>query len=83
MIQPKFFKFGHFRRLYSHFKPTHFTKNHEWISSGPEGTDKFTARIGITEYSQKALGDIVFVELPKAGSLYHKDGNVLSCTKML
>ncbi len=74
MLQPKLFKFGHLTRLYSHFKPSYFTKNHEWLSTGQEGKGTFIARVGITDYSQRALGDIVFVELPKVGSLYHKDG---------
>ena len=45
--------------------PTDFkyTKEHEWIKS-----DGQTAAIGITSYAQDSLGDIVFVELPKAGS---------------
>ncbi len=45
--------------------PTQFkyTKEHEWIN--PEGK---TATIGITDYAQQSLGDIVFVELPKPGS---------------
>lgn len=39
-----------------------YTKEHEWISvSGTIGT------IGITDYAQNTLGDIVFVELPKVG----------------
>jgi glycine cleavage system H protein len=39
-----------------------YTKNHEWIR-----VDESTATIGITDYAQKELGDIVFVELPKPG----------------
>ena len=39
-----------------------FTKDHEWISL--EGD---LARIGITDYAQEQLGDVVFVELPEAG----------------
>ena len=39
-----------------------FTKDHEWISvDGTVGT------VGITDYAQHALGDIVFVEVPEAG----------------
>lgn len=39
-----------------------YTKEHEWISvSGNIGT------VGITDYAQSTLGDIVFVELPKVG----------------
>jgi glycine cleavage system H protein len=40
-----------------------YTKDHEWIKlDGPVGT------IGITDYAQAELGDVVFVELPKAGT---------------
>jgi glycine cleavage system H protein len=45
-----------------------YTKEHEWIHV--EGT---TAKIGITDYAQNSLGDIVFVELPKVGSSLEKD----------
>jgi glycine cleavage system H protein len=39
-----------------------YTKEHEWIDvSGATGT------VGITDYAQSTLGDIVFVELPKVG----------------
>jgi glycine cleavage system H protein len=39
-----------------------YTKDHEWISvSGNRG------RVGITDYAQKQLGDVVFVELPDMG----------------
>jgi glycine cleavage system H protein len=40
-----------------------FTKEHEWIEV--EGK---TGKIGITDYAQNSLGDIVFVEVPKVGS---------------
>lgn len=41
-----------------------YTKEHEWI-------EEITAtkfRIGITDYAQSALGDIVYIQLPKSGS---------------
>jgi len=39
-----------------------YTKEHEWISvEGTSGT------VGITDYAQSSLGDIVFVDLPKVG----------------
>ena len=41
-----------------------YTKEHEWIHV--EGADKAT--IGITDYAQHELGDVVFVELPKPGT---------------
>ena len=41
---------------------TRFTKDHEWISlAGDVGT------IGITDYAQGQLGDVVFVDLPEIG----------------
>jgi glycine cleavage system H protein len=45
--------------------PTDFkyTKEHEWIK--PDGN---SAVVGITHHAQEALGDIVFVELPKSGA---------------
>ena len=39
-----------------------YTKDHEWIKV--TGT---TGRVGITNYAQKQLGDVVFVELPEPG----------------
>ena len=40
-----------------------YSKEHEWVR-----LDGDTATIGITEHAQNALGDIVYVELPKVGS---------------
>lgn len=39
-----------------------FTKDHEWIK-----LDGDVATVGITDYAQNALGDVVFVEVPDAG----------------
>ena len=39
-----------------------YTKSHEWLNA--EGTN---GSVGITDYAQDSLGDIVFVELPKVG----------------
>ena len=44
-----------------------FTKNHEWARA--EDND---VRVGISDYAQDQLGDIVFVELPQVGSTYDK-----------
>ena len=39
-----------------------YTKDHEWVRvNGAE------ARVGITEYAQKQLGDVVYLELPEVG----------------
>ena len=40
-----------------------YTKEHEWLK-----LDGKTGAIGITDYAQNSLGDIVFVELPKVGA---------------
>jgi glycine cleavage system H protein len=40
-----------------------YSKEHEWVK--PDGD---TARIGITDYAQEQLGDVVYVDLPEAGS---------------
>ncbi|PTQ09971.1 glycine cleavage system protein H [Sphingomonas oleivorans] len=45
----------------------YFTKDHEWISV--EGT---SATVGITDYAQSQLGDVVFVEVPAAGTAVEK-----------
>ncbi|KAF8609447.1 hypothetical protein BDV93DRAFT_144275 [Ceratobasidium sp. AG-I] len=42
-----------------------FTKDHEWISYD---SDSKLGTISITDYAQKQLGDVVFVELPSVGS---------------
>ena len=40
----------------------HYTEEHEWVSIAGD-----TATIGITDYAQSQLGDVVFIELPKVG----------------
>jgi glycine cleavage system H protein len=40
-----------------------FTKDHEWVRA--EGD---TATVGISEYAQEQLGDVVFIELPNVGA---------------
>ena len=48
-----------------------YTKDHEWVSVlGGQG------RIGITDYAQKQLGDIVYLELPEVGRTF-KQGDVV------
>lgn len=42
-----------------------YTAEHEWVA---EPTENGTVRVGITDYAQKALGDIVFVQLPEPGT---------------
>jgi glycine cleavage system H protein len=40
-----------------------YTKDHEWALDQQDGT----IRVGITDYAQDALGDVVFVDLPRVG----------------
>ena len=48
-----------------------FTKDHEWISvDGDVGT------VGITDYAQQQLGDVVYVELPETGRSLSKGDQV-------
>ena len=46
-----------------------YTKDHEWINIHDDGT----ATIGITDFAQGELGDIVFVELNEIGDLSEKE----------
>ena len=46
---------------------THYTKDHEWIA--PKGAE---ATVGISNYAQEQLGDVVFVELPAIGKKLKK-----------
>ncbi|MFL6657490.1 MAG: glycine cleavage system protein GcvH [Massilia sp.] len=43
-----------------------YTESHEWVRAEADGS----VTVGITEYAQDALGDIVFVELPKVGKSF-------------
>lgn len=45
----------------------YFTDEHEWID-----LEGYTATVGITDYAQGQLGDIVFVELPDVGAMVEK-----------
>ena len=55
-----------------------FTKDHEWIRIEGE-----TAVVGITDYAQQQLGDVVFVELPDVGKALErgKDAAVVESVK--
>lgn len=47
----------------------YFSKEHEWVQDNGDGT----VTIGISNYAQDALGDIVFVELPEVGEEVEQD----------
>lgn len=50
--------------------PRYFTDEHEWID-----VEDDAATVGITDYAQEQLGDIVFVELPASGTALEKGGD--------
>jgi glycine cleavage system H protein len=50
-----------------------YTAEHEWVRTTGEGN---TVRIGITDYAQQALGDVVYVSLPEAGASVEKGAAV-------
>ncbi|HLU53768.1 MAG TPA: glycine cleavage system protein GcvH [Acidimicrobiia bacterium] len=49
-----------------------YTEEHEWV----EVLDDGTVRVGITDYAQDQLGDVVFVELPEPGTEFEKGAMV-------
>ena len=50
-----------------------YTKEHEWA----EPVEK-QVKVGITDYAQQELGDVVFVDLPEVGSEFNKGDSLLS-----
>jgi glycine cleavage system H protein len=48
-----------------------YTSTHEWVR-----IENNIATVGITDYAQHQLGDIVFVELPEIGMVFEKESNV-------
>lgn len=49
-----------------------YTAEHEWVRSGSGST----VRVGITDYAQEALGDVVYVSLPEVGATVAKGAAV-------
>ncbi len=49
-------------------KDLQYTEEHEYVRKGSDGT----AEIGITDYAQGELGDVVYIELQKVGSKFSK-----------
>lgn len=45
-----------------------YTKEHEWIK-----IDSSFAYVGITDFAQSELGDVVFIEMPNVGDVFEKD----------
>ncbi len=53
----------------NHPKELRYTREHEWIRDNGDGT----VTVGITDFAQNELGDIVFVEIDKVGEMVDKD----------
>lgn len=47
-----------------------YTKDHEWLRIQPDGT----GRVGLCDFAQEHLGDIVFVDLPQVGKKFKQKG---------
>jgi glycine cleavage system H protein len=48
-----------------------YSRDHEWARD-----DQGTVRVGITDYAQDALGDVVYVDLPKVGATVDAGGKL-------
>ncbi|MGE0388163.1 MAG: glycine cleavage system protein GcvH [Gammaproteobacteria bacterium] len=48
-----------------------YSEDHEWIREEADGT----ATVGITEFAQEQLGDVVFVEMPEVGRAFGRGDN--------
>jgi glycine cleavage system H protein len=51
-------------------KDLRYTEDHEYVRS--DGADPTVVRIGVTDYAQGELGDVVFLDLPKPGATFGK-----------
>ncbi len=49
-----------------------YTENHEWVRTGDDKEKRVWVEIGITDYAQESLGEIVFIELPSEGDAVTK-----------
>jgi len=56
-------------RILEHLK---YTKSHEWVASMPGGN----LRVGITDFAQAKMGDIVFINLPSLGDRVSVGGSL-------
>ena len=54
-----------------------YSTDHEWVRpDGSDGSNTDGVRMGITDYAQDALGDVVFVDLPTVGAVVEAGGTV-------
>jgi glycine cleavage system H protein len=45
-----------------------YTPEHEWVSVAPQSSEQTIIRVGITDFAQESLGDVVYVTLPQVGA---------------
>ncbi|KAI9302461.1 glycine cleavage system H protein [Cunninghamella echinulata] len=57
--------------IYRGYATKKYTKDHEWVS-----IDNGVGTIGITDFAQKALGDVVFIESPTVGDQVSQDDQI-------
>lgn len=55
------------------YQERYFSKKHEWIQLINPNKKPYEARIGISDYAQRALGDVVYCELPSIGTKLKAD----------
>jgi glycine cleavage system H protein len=55
------------------YQERYFTKKHEWIELTDSNKKSNEVRIGISDYAQRALGDVVYCELPSIGTKFKHD----------
>lgn len=55
-----------------------YTRDHEWALVSSDEEQTFTVQVGITDYAQSELGDVVFVDLPQVGTSVEKGDVLLS-----
>jgi glycine cleavage system H protein len=55
------------------YQERYFTKKHEWIELLGPNKNSNEVRIGISDYAQRALGDVVYCELPSIGAKFKTD----------
>ena len=78
VVKLPFVPTSYYRPRRRHRMTRHFTKDHEWIEVNGD-----TATVGITQYAQHQLGDVVYVELPDIGAtlVQHAEAAVVESVK--
>mgnify|MGYP003429658201 FL=1 len=66
------------RRFFASTSPINsarkYTKSHEWIEYNPQTK---VARVGISDYAQQQLGEIIHIEFPSAGKTFKEKDSAL------